>query len=216
MINDIWRKIKGIAYDFWEQIKRGDRRELFEWLGKTLKSLPGGTFKYRIFVVSLDKDIPALKPRLPVTIRLATEVDLDLLKGMLPPSQLYNLLHIQTHDRLIFLAFDGELPVSYCWATPQVEFTIDNIKMHLQPGDIYGGMAYTLPDFRGQGIQTALQLFRMRYLKELGYKRVVVIVEDNNQASLTMHRKIGFTEADRLIFRRILWKRIYHYQDGKF
>jgi GNAT superfamily N-acetyltransferase len=216
MVKDTCRKLKGLTCDFWDQIKRGDRRELFRWLGKTLKSLPGDTFEYRVFVISLDKDIPTPKPRLPVEIRLATETDLGLLKGLLPPSQLHELFHIHAHGRLIFLAFDGERPTGYCWATPQVEFTIDNLKMRLQPGDIYGGMAYTLPGYRRKGIQTTLQLFRMRYLKELGYKRIIAIVEDDNQASLIMHGKVGFTEADRLIFKRIIWKRIYRYQAGKF
>lgn len=216
MIQYSWRKTKGLVCDFWYQVKQGDSRAFLKWMGKTTLSLAGNTIEYRVLTISLDKGIPAPKPHFPVEMRLATAADLGLLKGCVPPSQLQELRHIHAHGRFIFFAFDGEHPAGYCWVAPRVEFAIDNIEMRLLPGDIYAGMAYTLPGCRRQGIQTALQLFRMRYLKELGYKRIVCIVEEDNEASLALHEKIGFTEADKLIFRRIVWKRVFRYRAGKF
>ena len=53
-------------------------------------------------------------------------------------------------------------------------------------------------------------------MQERGFKRAVAIVAVDNIPSLKFVTKIGYREADRLSFRRILFKRDYRYHNGKF
>jgi RimJ/RimL family protein N-acetyltransferase len=88
--------------------------------------------------------------------------------------------------------------------------------MRLQPGDTYVDDAYTVPAYRRKRIQTAVHIFRLDYMRDLGCRRAILIVDDKNIASQRLVRKLGYQESDHLTFRRILWKRAYDYrQDGR-
>jgi RimJ/RimL family protein N-acetyltransferase len=87
---------------------------------------------------------------------------------------------------------------------------VDNLEIRLQPGDVYFDDAFIVPTYRRQGIQTAVHPYRLAYMKSLGCQRAILVVADDNFASRQLVRKLGYEEADRLSFWRILWRRIYH------
>ena len=211
-----WEKLTSLAADLRERARRDSWYQAGRWLVETLGSLPYRHIEYTVFTRSLLESLPVIKPRLPVTLRLATEVDLQRFQGLVLPSEMRYFARRMAHGRYCFVALDGENLAAYCWATTRIELDVDNLEIRLQPGDVYGDDAYTIPAYRRQGIQTALVVYRLEYMRNLGCQRVVVIVEKGNVSSQRMVRGLGYQEADHLTFRRILWKRIYHYHQGRF
>jgi ribosomal protein S18 acetylase RimI-like enzyme len=153
---------------------------------------------------------------MPVSLCPATETDLKRFDGLVPPSGLSHFARRLAHGRYCFMALDGENLAAYCWASTQVEFDIDNLVMQLQPGDAYVDDAFTFPAYRRQRIQTAVHLFRLGYMRDLGCQRAVLIVDDKNTASQRLVRKLGYRESDHLSFRRVFWKRTYHYRQDDY
>jgi len=211
-----WEKLTGLISDLRERAQQLNWRQTGRWLIEALISLPYGHIEYTVFVRSLLESLPVIEPRLPVTLRLATEADLVRFRGLVLPSEIRRLARRLAHGRYCFLALDGESLAAYCWATTQVELNVDGLEIRLQPGDVYGDDAHTVPTYRRQGIQTALLLYRLKYMKNLGCRRVVAIVERSNVSSQQMVRKLGYQEVDSLSFRRILWRRTCYYHQGKF
>lgn len=199
-----------------EQFQRKNSLQAERWLVATLASLPYRRIEYTVFARSLLEPLPVVELRSPVTLCQAHEADLACFRELILPSKLCHFSHRLAHGRYCFVALNGESLAAYCWATTRVNFRVDNLEMRLQPGDAYFDDAFTVPAYRRQGIQEALHLYRMGYMRDLGCRRAVLIVRDDNTASLGLIRKLGYQEVDHLSFRRILWKRTYHYHLGKF
>ena len=216
VVTNTWRKLKQLIHDGRERVQREGWRQAGQWLAQAVMSLPYSHVEYIVFTRSLLEPLPVAEPHLSVTLRLATETDLVHFRGLVSPSRLHHFKRRLAHGRYCFIALDGEHLAAYCWATTQVDFDVDNLKMSLQPGDAYLNHDYTIPTYRRQGIQTAVHLYRLEYVRHLGCQRAVLIVEDENRASQRLVRKLGYQEADCLSFRRVFWKRIYHYRSGGF
>lgn len=207
-----WVRFISLIYDLRERAQRDSWRQTGRWLVKTLISLPYCHIEYTVFARSLLEPWPIVEPRLPVTFRLATKADLARFRGLVLPSELRRFARRLAHGRYCFLALDGGNLAAYCWATSQVDLATDNLQMRLLPGNVYGDDAYTVPAYRRQGIQAALLAYRFQYMKELGAQRLLAIVDVNNLAGQKMVRKLGYQEVDHLTFRRVLWKRNFHYR----
>jgi GNAT superfamily N-acetyltransferase len=211
-----WEKLTSLISDLREQVQRADWRQTGHWLVEALISLPYRRIEYTVFTRSLLEPLPVVEPHLPVALRLATEADLECFQGLVPPSEMRHFACRLAHGRYCFLAFHGGNLAAYCWATTRVEFDVDNLEIRLQPGDVYADDAYTVPAYRRQRIQTALHVYRLEYMKRLGCRRVVAIVDKNNVNSQRIVRKLGYEEVDSLCFRRVLWRRTYHYRQERF
>jgi ribosomal protein S18 acetylase RimI-like enzyme len=211
-----WGKLKRFTFDLRKSIQRDGWRQTGRWLAKILIELPYRHLDYIVFARSLLEPLTVARPRLPVTLCLATEADLFRFEEVVPKSEFEHFRHRLTHGRYCFLALDGENLAAYCWASTEVRCDVDKLEMQLQEGDAYVDDAFTVPAYRRQGIQTAVHLYRLEYMKKLGCRRAILIVSVTNSASQRLVSKLGYQEADRLSFRRILWKRTYRYHSGKF
>jgi ribosomal protein S18 acetylase RimI-like enzyme len=211
-----WRKLSYLISDLLKHLQDDGWREAGRWIAATLVSLPYDHIEYTVFTRSLTEPLPSIEPCIPVAQRLATEADLVRFQRLIPSWELHRFSYRLAHGRYCFLALDGENLAAYCWATTQVEFDVDNLEMQLQPGDAYLDDAFTVPAYRRQRIQISVHLYRLKYMRDLGCQRAILIVGEHNAASQQLVRKLGYQEADHLTFRRILWKRAYHYHQGKF
>ena len=210
-------KLLALGGELRERMCQDGFRQTGRWFAQVLVSLLYSHTEYIVYALSLLEPLPVIESRLPVTLRLATEADLVRFQGLVPLWERRHFSDRLAHGRYCFLALDGENLASYCWATTRVEFGVDNLEMQLQPGDIYGDDAYTVPAYRRQKIQMAVHLYRLRYMRDMmGCQRAVLIVADDNIASQRLVCKLGYEEVDHLSFRRILWKRIYRYHQGQF
>jgi len=216
IVVNTWEKFARLLQDLRAQAQRDGWRQTGRWLAESLVSLPYCRIEYTVFARSLLESLPAAQPRLPVVLRRATAADLARFEGFVLPSELRHFAHRLARGRYCFLAVDADNLAAYCWATTNVEFAIDNLKMQLQPEDAYVDDAFTVPAFRRKGIQTAVHLYRLEYMRNLGCQRAILIVDAKNTASQRLVRKLGYQEVDHLSFRRILWKRNYNYRQSKF
>jgi ribosomal protein S18 acetylase RimI-like enzyme len=216
MMADSWGKLRCFTFDLRNSIQRDGWRQAGCWLAKTLIEVPYRRLEYIVYTRSLLEPLAVAKPRLPVTLRLATKADLFRFEGAVTKSEAEHFRRRLDHGRYCFLALDGENLAAYCWASTEVRCDVDKLEMRLQEGDAYVDDAFTVPAYRRQGIQTAVHLYRLEHMKNLGCRRAILIVRVTNTASQRLVSKLGYQETDRLSFRRILWKRTYHYESGKF
>jgi len=209
-------KLSGILYDLGERARRDTWRQNLAWLARALALLPYHRIEYTVCVRSLAEPLPTTKSQLPVTLRLATGDDLSRLKGLVAASELAYFRRRLAQGRYCFMALHDEEPVAYCWATTEVKLGVDNLKIELRPDDVYIDDTHTFPAHRRKNIQVALQTYCLEYMKSLGCRRAVLIIEEGNSASGRLFGKLGYKEIDHLSFRRILWKRVYHFEHGHF
>jgi ribosomal protein S18 acetylase RimI-like enzyme len=177
------------------------------WLIQYLASVPYEHIDFDIFVRSLEEPLPVVLPRRSLTMRLATEADLLRLRDLVLPSEYQHFVRRLAHGRFCFLAFPADNPAdlaAYCWAATQIDPDIDKLVLALPEGVAYVDDAYTSPAYRRQGIQTAIHLFRLDYLQQLGYKRAILIVDVKNRPSQTLARNLGYRKIGRTTFLRLL------------
>lgn len=180
------------------------------WLIEYLASVPYEHIVFNVFIRSLEEPLAVAMPRLPTTMRLATEADLLYFRNLVLPSEYQHFARRLAHGRFCFLAFPEAKPdelIAYCWATTQVDPDIDKLCLDLPAKTAYVDDAYTVPAYRHQGVQTAIHLFRLQHLQRLGYKRVVLIIDVKNRASQNLAQKLGYQKIGQATFLRV-WRTI--------
>jgi len=187
-----------------------------KWLWGALRTLFHHRIEYLVLARSVDEPLPSFKARLPITCRVAEPDGLSCLQEVVLPSEFERLSRRLAHGRVCHLALHRDNLAACGWTTGEVDRRIDNLELHLGPGDAYIDDLYTLPAWRRQGIQAALHTLQLKYLQEQKVKRAVAIVAVDNIPSLGMFHKFGYREVDRLSFRRVLFWREYRYHNGRF
>lgn len=187
-----------------------------KWLWGTLRTLFVHRIEYVVLARSVDESLPSFQARLPVTCRVAEPNGLSCLREAVSPSEFERLSKRLAHGRICHLALHRDNLAAYGWTTGEVDRRIDNLELHLGPGDAYIDDLYTLPAWRRQGIQAALHTLQLQYLQRQKVERAVAIVAEDNIPSLGMFYKFGYQEVDRLSFRRVLFRRKYRYHNGRF
>ncbi len=179
------------------------------WLVAYSLTIPYEHIVFNVFIRSLEIPLPVIMPRLPITMRLATEADLPRLQKLVLPSEYQHFRNRLNHGRFCFLAFPKENPtelVSYCWATTKIEPDTDDLRFDLPPNTGYIDDAFTVPAYRRQKIQSALHIFRLQHLKSLGCKQAVVIIDVKNIASQAVIRKLEYNLVGQATYQRVLKK----------
>lgn len=88
-----------------------------------------------------------------------------------------------------YALFNGEL-AAVNWVFRKGEYSRFLI---LGERDVELNYVFTLPEYRGKGISTALKRHTAISLKELGYERLFTVVHSENIANLKSDKKVGFT-----------------------
>jgi mycothiol synthase len=87
----------------------------------------------------------------------------------------------------IFLMFDSDKPVGYCWT--RIEFRKKKATGE-ETGRIY--MLGVDPDYRGRGLGRQLLLIGLSYLKSKGLRVAVLTVDSENKAARVLYNSVGF------------------------
>lgn len=209
-------RLIGFSEDLIFHFCQRNLKETGKWLAQTMFTFFYRNIEYRVLVRPLMNSIHLLETKIDLNYRLAKSHDLMELRNIVLPSELKHFEKRLSSGRTCLLAIHNDRLIAYAWATDKIDLNIDNLILRLKRGDVYIDDNYTLPMYRGKGIQTALHLRLLKYMQERNFKRAIVIVATNNFPSLRMVKKIGYQEVDWLYFRRIFVKRVYHYQEGKF
>ena len=83
----------------------------------------------------------------------------------------------------------------------------------LADNEAYLYSAYTLPEFRGNGIYPAVHSQSLRLLKDLGYKRILAFIASENSAAMRMPEKLGYDKVGTTGFIEMFGFRWYFHED---
>lgn len=217
MMRNIVTKLRGVIRDLMHYIRRGEFIAAVRWVFDTLRILLCHRIEYIVFTRSLEEPLPSYEARLPIAYyRMAEPDDLSHLRNAVLPSEFKYMRKRLAYGRICTLALHEGNLAAQIWASDELSFEVDNLELRLRPGDVYLDDAYTLPAYRHQGVYSALDVQQLRYLQEGGYKRAVAIVAADNIPPLKVLPKLGYQEADRLSFQRILFRRDYRYHNSEF
>lgn len=141
----------------------------------------------------LKEQIQEIEPRIQVTIRKAAENDLNKFKGIVNERKLEFFRERFRKGRVCFVAVFQEKIVYFGWISFEDEYE-DNcqIKVKLNEKEAYWFDCYTVPAYRQNRLHTALTAKVLIYLKNKGYKKVLMLVWNNNVFSRRAFRKVGF------------------------
>lgn len=98
-----------------------------------------------------------------------------------------------------------------CWITTlEIGFSKKyNTSMDLLEDEGYLVDAYTHPDFRGKGLHSKMNLFRIMSLMKKGRARNYVVVQNENVPAIKSQLKSGFIKVKKITFLVLFGKRYF-------
>jgi len=170
-------------------------------------SLPYRHTRFLVVARSLSEPLPDLRPKIMLEIRPFEPADVELVRHIHRPSEARICTQRLAHGHHGVVAQHQGRIVGYGWGC--TDMSLERMPVTLRPGDVLCTDAYTAPAYRGQGIQTALMLARMRLFGDLGYKRMLACIIENNYPSLAVWRKVDSQVVQKGDFKRIgPWRRV--------
>jgi len=172
-------------------------------------ALPYRHLQFVIVARSLLEPLPDFQPEIPLDIRPFQTADLNFVRRRhLPSEAKLCQQRMRRGDYGLTACYQGET-AGYAWAC--VDTNLERVTLKLLPGDALCTDAFTAPNFRQKGVQTALTVARLQLLQDKGYKRAIAYIETRNHPSLAVWRKLGAKVISRIDFKRIGLRRITHY-----
>lgn len=110
-----------------------------------------------------------------------------------------------------FIALHDNQPVGCSWISFKVTPELMRVPVPLEPGDAYLHALFVARDKRNLGCGRLLAIHRLRYLRENGYKRGVIIVLKNNAPALRVDKILGYECIGEVIHTRFLLWDFYKY-----
>ena len=147
-----------------------------------------------LFERSLEEPIQERNPRIKVTIREATEDDLDKFKGIVTETK-FELFRkrFKKDGSICLIALDRERIACFAWISFEDEFESNaQVKVKLGEKEAYCFDAYTMQEYRNSGLHTAIFTKRLMYSRDKGYKKVLTLVQNKNVYSIKTVKKVGF------------------------
>jgi len=174
--------------------------------------------KYLLVMRSLDEPLPAGQPSIAYEIRPFTQDDLAAVSEISRPSEAKLFARRLSKGHVGLLALHAGRPIGYAWGAATLDLEVEKIPLHLEPGDVLCSDMYTVPEYRGKGVQTALTLARLQQFRTLGYHRAICYIAVGNSPSLHVwQRKIGCRTVGQIDFLRIgCWSRVRLYDSTEF
>ena len=110
-----------------------------------------------------------------------------------------------------FIALYTDLPIGFGWISFKVNPELIRIPVPLQLGDAYLHALFIATDKRNLGCGRELVMRRLHYIKEKGYKRVIITVLKSNAPSLRVQEILGYDYIGEIVHTRILFWDFYRY-----
>ncbi|MDD5369337.1 MAG: GNAT family N-acetyltransferase [Anaerolineaceae bacterium] len=184
-------------------------------IGQELGRMPYRHLRFVILERSLTLPLPEIPPKLALEIRPFRQEDVDLVREMDRPSEAILCARRFARGHLGLIALHQGRPVAYAWGCTEVDSRLERVHLHLEPGDVLCADVYTVPSYRGKGIQTSLTIARFKMFRDLGYRRAVTYIERRNSPSLAVwQRKLGSLTTGYVDFIRFaFWYRVRYLQN---
>lgn len=152
--------------------------------------------KATVFGRSLDEPIPDYIPSVPVKLREMTLEDLSRFRearSLLPERWIMGFAERLKTGRIGIIGFVNGQVACYGWLS--LQNAMDRwmgVELCLQDGEGYLYDGFIFPAFRGRGIYTFLQAWRLNYLKQLNCRIAYLVVAAGNLAAQRTDEKVGF------------------------
>jgi ribosomal protein S18 acetylase RimI-like enzyme len=179
---------------------------------KRLLQLPYRHTHYLIFAVPLPENLPDLSDfhfADSTVIRRFESQDISEVAKISRPSEAKLCAQRLARGQVGLSAIHNNQLVGFSWACAEIDPTIDKFGFSLGPLDYFTLHAYTSPPFRRKGIQTSMALAQYKIFSEMGYKRAICHIRENNRPSQQHVRNIGgYQVGDIEIIRIGPWRRV--------
>lgn len=200
------QRIIEVIVDWIFFIRRDGFKPTFSILLK--ETAPFRRIKFVLVSRALSRALPEFKFSQSIVIRPFLPADLEIVRRENRPSEakLLERRLEQKHPGLTALV-EGEM-AGYSWLSP--DMSLERFKLDLAQGDVLFTDAFVFPSFRRRGVNTALVRAKLELARDLGYKRIIAYIEEDNTPSLAVWcKKMGAEVLGRLEYRRIgLWRKV--------
>jgi GNAT superfamily N-acetyltransferase len=147
---------------------------------------------------------PKSRPDL-VIRQVTTPEELDALQPIADVADIARFHHMFKRGSIMFIAFQHEIPVGYCWISAEIDRTANRIQPPLHPGEACVHDLFVAPAYRNQGIGQALISHRLQFLQKHGYQRAIVAVLKGNTPALKADERAGYIYVGQMWHTRILF-----------
>jgi len=169
-----------------------------------------------IYEYLLEMPIKKIEPKIKVTVRAATEDDLDKFKGIVNERKIKLFKKRFKKDRICFMALDQEKIAYFGWISFDDEYeSIFQIIVKVNDKEAYWFDCHTIPEYRRNGLHSAITAKALIYLKDKGCKKVLTHVMKNNIYSRKAFKKVGFKEKRMVTLIKIFNFKHYIVRDVK-
>lgn len=194
-------RLAELIQDWGYLIQRDGWRPAVSEMMKDVIRLPYFHTRFVVLARPLSEPLPDLQHKIALEIREFELADVDLVRQIDRPSEARECIERLIHGHKGLVAQHKGQMIGYGWGC--TETSLERVQPRIEPGDVLCTKAYTVPEFRGRGVQTALMLARLRLFRDLGYHRALVYIVEDNYPSLAVWRKVNSQIICRGHFRRI-------------
>ena len=158
-----------------------------------------------IWVLDLDKELPALLPRIQADFRRLTRELASLLAASTDSLPLAEITQRLQTGRQCYAAWLDDQIVAYGWVSFEHEDIGElNLRIKLLPGEAYIWDCATLPAYRGNLLYSALLVYILAQLRAQNMCRVWIGADYDNLASQKGMARAGFHHVADLVIERVL------------
>jgi ribosomal protein S18 acetylase RimI-like enzyme len=169
-----------------------------------------------IYECSLERSFQEVDPKIKVTIRAAVEDDIEKFKGIVNERKIELFRERFKKDRICFIALDKIKIAYFGWISFEDEYETNcQIRVKVKDKEAYWFDCYTVPEYRHNGLHSAITIKALLYLKGEGCKKVLTLVLNNNTYSRKAFRKVGFKEKKIVTLIKIFNLKYYIWRDFK-
>jgi len=167
-----------------------------------LKKLRRFIYTREVFILNYIRldSIPEVKPGTKVVVRDATWDDIPKMKNIR-----YSMGKFEDWLKrgcIFTIALKDDKVVSYLCMHTEPLPPFENV-VNLKPDEIWGHYAYTVPEYRGNGIYPYIAYLAAKRLMKQGYKREYGIVRADNRTSIKVHDKMGKRDLQHVIHLKV-------------
>jgi GNAT superfamily N-acetyltransferase len=164
----------------------GHLENTFDYIRKLPKKLFN---RYRYLITLKDLDAisdTAFKSEIPLQTRLLEQEDIEAYIGLKNSNSLVAVLYRLSQGHICWCAFHDDKMVAYVWrGVDKVYVSELKTTITLPRGFYYAYEAYTVPEYRGNGVFKELLTSWNKYAKDhYGNKKSVAIVDPHNEPAV--------------------------------
>jgi len=169
-----------------------------------------GRFFAREKIFVFERALPArsrMEARVEVDVRIAQSTDISKLAWKFGVRGMKEGI---SKRHLCFVAYmDGEI-VHYKWVALNEAYVSElGRKMHFDSNSAYIYSSYTVPEYRGFGLDPKVTTEAFDYLHGKGIEKVYILVRHSNLPSLRALRKVGYRRMGEIRFSQLLGRKKY-------